>query len=190
MYTLIRLYLICQLFNSCTPIVNGLLGVNKQKAFQNSEEYVAYVQKMYAINSSHLYYLSPNTATSFINSIISGHTSNFYGVFTDKHMRLDNSDWQKDANSCYGRVVHEINNPTESRISDSIFIKNEVIHVASGKRFFPENDLKTIVVVFSVKQGRLHQKDFEGLQELFSDTTKYALCFVSMDPDLSRNAAP
>lgn len=179
--TLITIFIFCVSLSSCKTVVSTLMGANSQKEFNTKLDYQAYVLKKYGIKSNDLYYPSKESSFHLYTKVNEHKVATFYGIFIDSNNRFTFSTFLNENKGCYGRVLKEISTDSPTFERDNLFEKVEVLNILSNNRFFPNNNKKTIVFVFSTQLGNIHKNDFKRLQSEYSDTTKYDFAFITLD---------
>lgn len=169
------------IFSSCNQLILKLAGANNNQSFSKIEDYYEHVQSSYSIDLTNLYYVECKTHYNFLQKVVGEKTDIYYGTFIDELNKFKTSEFLNENKSCSGRILNEIENPTQELIIDSIFYQVDIINANTSEKFLPSKGKKNIVLIFSTNLGRFHQKDIIEIQHRFSDTTKYQLAIISMD---------
>ena len=108
----------------------------------------------------------------------------FYGIFVNKAQKIKKSSYLKENESCVSRIQNEIKKGYlggQIFENDSFFLHNSLISFNGNQRILFSNSYKTVVLLYSYKQGVLNRSDFKLIKEQITEMG-YKLVIISIDP--------
>lgn len=171
----------------CSSVIKEVYGVNKNKKFNNINEYTSYINENYNFSTQDVYYANDESVyNELVMDIITSHTNFFYGIYINDSIRVKKTDFLKENESCRGRILKEISNisedPESTRLEKTTIFKDNLFkNIVTNK---PLNlntaNRKKVILVFSYKLGTLLDKDFKEIKILLAEK-KYDLYIISVD---------
>lgn len=168
---------------SCKPIVSILYNPNSHKTFKSKKDYFTLIEKQYGIKPEDMYIPDSSDWNSFVAIIAGSKMDNYYGTFKASDSVFVKSDFLQQNESCMGRILGDISLYEQSGIAkaDSFFYKIDFRSATDGHRIFPKNNYRTLVFIFSYKQGKIPAKGLKEIQNKYRNNAGYQLLFISLD---------
>lgn len=170
---------------SCNSIIKEVYGVNKNHHFETKQKYLEYINKKYQIDAKKVFLIPKDKHNEFMNMVIENKVDYFYGIYLNDSTRFAKTDKILLNQSCYGRILDEIkssstiNRKTEK---DMNLKKIDFYNLLTNEKLNLNNsETKKILLLFSVKFGRLRNKDFKEITKLIKGNEDYELKIISVD---------
>lgn len=176
-------YLFISVLYSCKPIAATLYKQNSHKIFESKKDYFALVEKQYGIKPEDMYIPDSSDWNAFATMVVANKIDNYYGTFKASDSVFVKSNLLQENESCIGRILGDISLYEQSGMAkaDSLFYQINFKSATGGLRIFPKNNYRTLVFVFSYKQGKIHARDLKEIQNKYRNNAEYQFLFISLD---------
>ena len=178
---------------SCNPALKKIYKLDRQFSFKTRQDYIDFIQQPAVLDVNQVIYLDSASYVKFgIESLQQDSSMVYFGSFLNDSVCIKKSQLLKDKQSCYGRMLHDIENVislksyNDSLLSKKINLKKYNMYSLAGDKkiaFSTSPDKIKVILIYGYSLGTYYNKFYKEIRQTQKNNPdKINLYIITMDP--------